>query len=84
MLQETAHPHIARVFELIEDSRCYYIIMELISGGNLLNMIKGKRKFTERQGADIIRQLLLALNYMHGLNIMHRDLKPENILCENA
>ena len=84
MLEETVHPHITRVFELMEDARCYYIIMELVTGGNLFDMIRSKRQFTEGQAANIIKQLLLALNYMHSLNIMHRDLKPENLLCETS
>ena len=82
VLEETVHPHITRVFELMEDNRCYYIIMELISGGNLFDMIRKERSFSETKASTIIKQLCLALNYMHGLNIMHRDLKPENLLCE--
>ena len=82
VLEETTHPHITRVFELMEDSRCYYIIMELISGGNLFDRIKKMRSFSEDQSMAVMKQLSLALNYMHGLNIMHRDLKPENLLCE--
>jgi len=84
VLEETVHPHITRVFELMEDSRCYYIIMELITGGNLFDMIKQDRQFTEMKAANVIKQLMFALNYMHGLNIMHRDLKPENIMCEKT
>ena len=84
VLEETVHPHITRVFELMEDDRCYYIVMELVSGGNLFDMIRSKRRFSEDQAANIIKQLLLALNYMHGMNIMHRDLKPENLLCETS
>ncbi len=82
ILEETNHPHITRVFELMEDSRNYYIVMELISGGNLFDAIKKKRNFTQQEMARIIQQLCLALNYMHGLGIMHRDLKPENLMCE--
>ena len=66
----------------MEDSRCYYIIMELISGGNLFDMIRKEQKFSEEKASTVIKQLCLALNYMHQLNIMHRDLKPENLLCE--
>ena len=84
MLEETVHPHITRVFELMEDKRSYYIIMELISGGNLFDMIRSMRECNEDRAMSIIKQLCLALNYMHGLNIMHRDLKPENLLCEQS
>ena len=54
VLEETVHPHITRVFELMEDSRCYYIIMELVSGGNLFDMIKEERKFSESKAASVI------------------------------
>ena len=57
--------------------------MEVILGGNLLQKIGKMKKFTEVQAANVIKQLLLALNFMHQKNIMHRDLKPENILCED-
>ena len=40
------------------------------------------KRFNEEKAAKIIKQLVLALNYMHLQNIMHRDLKPENLLCE--
>ena len=51
VLEETVHPHITRVFELLEDERCYYIIMELISGGNLFEMITTERRFSEGKAA---------------------------------
>ena len=47
VLEDTVHPHITRVFELLEDQRCYYIIMELIAGGNLFDKIKSMRVFQE-------------------------------------
>ena len=82
VLEATIHPHITRVFELMEDKRNYYIIMELVSGGNLLDQVYKEKNFSEIKAAKVIRQLLLALNFMHQKNITHRDLKPENLLCE--
>ena len=82
VLEKTDHPHITRVFELLEDNRQYYVIMELVSGGNLLEKVIEMKSMTEPLAADIINQLLLSLNYMHSQGITHRDLKPENLLCE--
>ena len=82
ILEAIQHPNVTRVFELMEDTKNYYIVMELITGGNLLEKIGRMEKFTESQAAHVIKQLLLALNFMHKKNIMHRDLKPENLLCE--
>ena len=84
MLEETVHPHITRVYELLEDRFSYYIIMELVSGGNLFDMIKNESTFTESKAANCINQVCLAINYMHNLNIMHRDLKPENLMIEST
>ena len=84
VLEETVHPYITRVFELIEDSRNFYIVMEHVNGGNLYEKIRTMHRFSEDQAAEMIKQLLLALNYMHELCIMHRDLKPENILYEES
>ena len=72
-----------RIFELLEDEGHYYIVSELISGGELYNRIVSLRKFSEVHAATIISQVLLAINYMHAHKIMHRDLKPENILMDS-
>ena len=82
VLEETPHPNITRIYELMEDKRNYFIVMEVVTGGNLLQKFEGIGSFTESQAASVIQQLLNALKFMHNKNIMHRDLKPENILCE--
>jgi len=69
----------------MEDKHYYYIVMEMVTGGNLLQVIGKMKWFSEQQAAKVIKQLCLALNFMHKKSIMHRDLKPENILVdENA
>ena len=77
------HPNIVRVFDLLEDQVNYYIITEIIRGGELFQEIVKQGKLDETNSARIVKQVLLALNYMHRQNIIHRDLKPENILVES-
>jgi calcium-dependent protein kinase len=72
-----------RVFELMEDAGHYYIVSEILEGGELYDRIVKFKRFSEKDAANIIHQALLALNYMHKRNIAHRDIKPENILMES-
>ena len=56
---------------------------ELVKGGELYDRICQIKKFSERDAATIIQQVLLSLNYMHTKSVAHRDIKPENILMES-
>lgn len=51
ILEETAHPHIMRIFELLEDSQNFYIVSELIKGKELYDWIAKLRKFSEINAA---------------------------------
>lgn len=48
ILEKVDHPHITRVFELLEDKSNYYVVMEYLKGGNLLDKIITQSKFSER------------------------------------
>lgn len=74
------NPHLLKVYEILEDDGRYYIISELMHGGELYDRILAMKKFTEKDVANICIQILRGLNYMHKKNIAHRDIKPENIL----
>ena len=82
ILKELDHPNIVKMFEFFEDDKRYYIVQEICKGGELFDEILARGKFTERDAALLIKQVLSCVNYCHQNNIVHRDLKPENVLLE--
>lgn len=80
ILGEKSHPNIIRIVDLMEDHDNYYVVSEVVKGGELFKRLTKVTSFTEQQAADIIYQIMLGLNYMHLESITHRDLKPENVL----
>lgn len=76
---ETLNPHenIVKIIEAINDPVHYYIILELLEGGELLNRLRQMVKFTELRAANIMSQLVSAVSHMHNYDVVHRDLKPE-------
>lgn len=80
ILGSKCHPKIIRIVDLMEDANNYYIVSEIVEGGELFKRLCQLESFTEQQAVNIIQQVMLGLNYLHLQSITHRDLKPENIL----
>ncbi|KAM7311081.1 testis-specific serine/threonine-protein kinase 6 [Ixodes scapularis] len=80
ILGSTRHPHIARIYTIIEEPKKVFIIMELAGGGDLLEKIQRVRRLDERTTHVYFMQLASALAYLHKNDIAHRDLKCENVL----
>lgn len=83
ILSSVDHPNIIRYYETYTDNRYFHIVMEFLSGGDLLTGITRKKNYSEKDIAQIIHKLLSAISHIHSLGIVHRDLKPDNILYEN-
>lgn len=73
-----SHPNIARLYEYAAygDKPC--IVMEYVEGESLDALIRRKGKLSNEESENIIRQIILALAYLHKNGIMHRDIKPQN------
>ncbi|CAK9811268.1 Ribosomal protein S6 kinase alpha-5 [Anthophora plagiata] len=74
------HPNVVKLVEVHQDRAHTYLVMELLSGGELL---RRPRPFGEQQASRIMRQLASAVRFMHSRGVVHRDLKPENIVFAN-
>ena len=74
------HPNIVQVFEYGEDGDTAFIAMELVEGHSLHEAIAARRRFTLREVARIMAELLDALAHSHAQGVVHRDIKPANIL----
>ncbi|XP_024879888.1 calcium/calmodulin-dependent protein kinase type 1 isoform X2 [Temnothorax curvispinosus] len=80
VLRRLTHPNIVQLLETFEDKHKVYLIMELVTGGELFDRIVEKGSYTEKDASGLIRQVLEAVDYMHEQGVVHRDLKPENLL----
>ena len=81
LLKQLDHPNIVKLFEYFSDNDKYYLITEYCKGGDLFDLIKKKKKFSEMSTAYIMFQIFRALIYCHNTHhLVHRDIKPENIV----
>ena len=77
------HPNILKAFEIFEDEKNFYIIMEKPERGDLFNYIGNKKRLSISESTFIFYQLVNGIHYLHKNKICHRDLKPENILISS-
>ncbi|XP_078530295.1 calcium/calmodulin-dependent protein kinase type 1D [Lissotriton helveticus] len=80
VLRRIKHENIVALEDIYESPNHLYLVMQLVSGGELFDRIVEKGFYTEKDASTLIRQVLDAVFYLHRMGIVHRDLKPENLL----
>jgi serine/threonine protein kinase len=77
------HPHVIQLKAIYEKKGRMYIVMELVTGGELFDRIIARQHFDENDARVLMHILISTVKHMHAHGIVHRDLKPENILFSN-
>ncbi|XP_054506372.2 calcium/calmodulin-dependent protein kinase type IV-like isoform X3 [Agelaius phoeniceus] len=80
VLLRLSHPNIIKLKEIFETPSEIALVLELVTGGELFDRIVERGFYSERDAANVVKQILEAVSYLHENGVVHRDLKPENLL----
>ncbi|XP_061338475.1 CBL-interacting serine/threonine-protein kinase 23 isoform X2 [Gastrolobium bilobum] len=76
------HPNVIRMHEVMASKTKIYIVLELVTGGELFDKIASRGRLKEDEAKKYFQQLICAVDYCHSRGVCHRDLKPENLLLD--
>jgi len=82
ILRILKHPHVLKLWDVLETDEKVYLVLEYAGGGELFSYIMQHVRVETDQALRFTRQIVSATLYYHQLGICHRDLKPENILLD--
>lgn len=77
------HPHIVKLYDVLQTQNHIYLVLELVTGGELFDKILSAKKFDEDTARRFFQQMVVALHFCHKNGVAHRDLKPENLLVDD-
>ncbi|XP_051895952.1 serine/threonine-protein kinase SIK3 homolog isoform X2 [Pristis pectinata] len=76
------HPHIIRLYQVMETERMIYLVTEYASGGEIFDHLVAHGRMAEKEARKKFKQIVAAVHFCHCRNIVHRDLKAENLLLD--
>lgn len=82
LLQKLNHPFIVKIYQALQDKKYVYFIMNLLPGGELMDLLDSKRSFPEPWTRFYGATVLSAFQKIHEKHIAYRDLKPENLVLD--
>ena len=77
------HKAVIKLYEVYENDDMIFLVMELLTGGELFKKLQGHGTFNEEFCAALMKNLFSGIAYVHTKNVLHRDLKPENLILRS-
>jgi len=82
-MSQLTHPNLVTFREIFEGPEHFFVVLELVTGGELFDRIIELQRYSEKDAVHVMCQALAGLKHMHDKKIAHRDLKPENLLLSS-
>ncbi|XP_014240999.1 serine/threonine-protein kinase SIK3-like isoform X2 [Cimex lectularius] len=82
ILMKLRHPHIIRLYQVMETPKTIYLVTEYACGGEIFDFLVKNGRLREIEACKIFHQIVAAVSYCHSRNVVHRDLKAENLLLD--
>lgn len=76
------HPHVASLLEVFRSKKYHRIVMDRLTGGDVLTHLQESGTLSEDEASSVTRQALEAVDYLHNKGVVHRDIKLENLVYE--
>jgi serine/threonine kinase 32 len=84
ILSSLDHPFLVRLWFSFQDEEDFFLVMDLLLGGDLRFHLGQQKSFSLHSVRLYMAEMVLALEYLRGKNILHRDVKPSNMMLDDG
>jgi serine/threonine protein kinase len=82
-MKRCSNPYVLKMHYAFQTPENLYMVLDLCTGGDLAYHLERREIFSEKDAKFFIAEVVLAIEYIHSLDVIYRDLKPENILIDS-
>jgi serine/threonine protein kinase len=76
--------NIVQAYDVGQAGEHHYFVMEYVDGDTVYDRIVAKKRFSEKEAIQVVRQVASALKHAHEQGFIHRDIKPKNIMLKRS